>query len=150
MKWEKPVKQAATEISEMVGKSFGLVQQERDEILYFIHHGGGGFRFFHDQSCCENVYIEEIIGDLNDLIDTPIITAEKRTEDHYDEWGSCIYTFYEFATIKGSVTIRWMGSSNGYYSMSVDIEQLFTPTDLIAHKLRTSNNPSRMENYYER
>jgi hypothetical protein len=70
------------------------------------------------------VSIEDIVGDLDDLIGAPLLRSEERTQDDPSrEYDSGTWTFYEFATIKGSVTIRWYGSSNGYYSESVSFEE---------------------------
>lgn len=86
----------------------------------------------HDQDCCETVFIESIVGDLSDLIGSPFVLAEERTPDPqppsrreeggYFEDDSYTWTFYAFATSKGHVDIRFYGSSNGYYSESVDIK----------------------------
>lgn len=63
---------------------------------------------------------------MSDLVGSPILVAERRYEsdDTVDMWdGIRGWTFYEIATIKGSVTIRWCGSSNGYYSIGVSIDR---------------------------
>lgn len=80
----------------------------------------------HIQDCCESVSIDDIVGDLKDLIGSPIVFAEE-TNNHdnpkrdYDE--SFKWTFYNISTIKGSVTIKWYGTSNGYYSENVDVSE---------------------------
>ena len=78
--------------------------------------------FFHSQDCCENVRLEDITGDLTDLVGYPLLQAELVTECSTNgEWGESVtWSFYKFATVKGSVTVRWLGESNGYYSETVD------------------------------
>jgi hypothetical protein len=105
---------------------YKVVKLGNDELRFYLtdtHY----VRMHHNQDCCESVSIEDIVGDLDDLVGTPILLAEERvsrnedgTEEQYCE--SYTWTYYSFRTIKGSVDIRWYGSSNGYYSESVNID----------------------------
>lgn len=107
------------DISDMVGMVFTSVTHSDDEELIF-KSDSHIFKFYHQQSGCESVYIESIVGDLDDLVGTPILFAEEVSSEYMEplhEW-----TFYKFATNKGYVDVRWYGSSNGYYSTSVDLE----------------------------
>lgn len=112
------------EIDLLLARVIDRIECSKDEIT-FICNNSRRFKMFHQQDCCEVVSVEEIIGDLDDLIGTPIIMAEERSERDNDADESATWTFYEFRTIKGSVTIRWYGASNGYYSEEVTIDEIF-------------------------
>ena len=92
--------------------------------LVFKFSDGNECKLHHVQDCCENVEIEEFDGD-ECLIGNEIFGAEETTKDGESEWGSETYTFYMIKTQKGTFHLRWIGSSNGYYSESVDITWKF-------------------------
>jgi hypothetical protein len=117
-------------VSDLLGKTLTSVIADSDEIT-FVTSEGTTYKMYHAQDCCEHVYIDSIVGDLQDLVGHPILLAEEVTSEDYQagqeksDWdGSFTWTFYKFATIKGYVDIRWFGSSNGYYSESVDFVEV--------------------------
>lgn len=112
-------------LDKMVGRVFVKVINIDNEELHFITDTGYDYIFYHDQDCCETVCIEDIDNPLELLENSPITMAEEYIHENMepDEWdGSSTYTFYKFATAKGYVNVRWCGSSNGYYSESVDFK----------------------------
>lgn len=110
----------AEDVSVLIGRTIVKIENKDNEELMFYTLDGEVYKMFHYQDCCENVRIEEIIGDLEDLLNSPITMSEEVAEEGENDWGSQTWTFYKFATNKGFVTIRWLGESNGYYSESVD------------------------------
>lgn len=108
------------------------------DIINFYTNDNRKFYMYHEQDCCEYVTIDDICGDLDDLLNYPILLAEEVSNTNqeecivvdddteprstYDE--SWTWTFYKLSTIYGSVTIKWYGTSNGYYSESVDFYEV--------------------------
>lgn len=83
------------------------------------------FRMLHHQDCCECVNIADIDGGAEDLIGGQVLKAYESSNDAtagVSESGT--WTFYTIQTNKGCVWIRWLGESNGYYSESVDFEEV--------------------------
>jgi hypothetical protein len=122
------------DIAVLTGKILKEIVQCDDEIR-FTTTDGEEYRMMHVQDCCESVTIEDIDGDLKDLIGDEILVAEERTfgpdDEDAPELGeneylaeSCTWTFYKIATINHSVVIRWFGESNGYYSEGVDFVKM--------------------------
>ena len=100
------------------------VNQVGDDEIYFTTKTGDKYLMYHSQDCCESVTIDDIEGNLQDLVGHPILQAEEVSEEDDNAFESGTWTFYKLATIKGYVTIKWYGSSNGYYSESVDFKKL--------------------------
>lgn len=118
------LKGAVTKWDDLIGRTLCAIEQIEQEELRFYFTEKNYMKMYHSQDCCEEVYIESIVGDLNNLLDEPILMAEESSEKMtgLDEYDSGTWTFYKIATRKGYVDIRWQGTSNGYYSESVDCE----------------------------
>jgi len=96
--------------------------QDANKIIFYTEDGKT-YEMYHDQECCEDVYIESIVGYLDDLIDSPILVASKESqEDPTYRIGT--WTFYKLATRHGYVDIRWNGDSNGFYSEDVSFYEV--------------------------
>lgn len=115
--------------SELKGQTLKNVERVGDNEIIFTLINEDKYKLYHEKDCCEDVYIEDINGDLDLLIGSEILVAEEASNsddpqvvDNYD--GSHTWTFYKLATAKGYVDIRWYGTSNGYYSESVDFEKV--------------------------
>lgn len=99
------------------------------ERVVFKCEDGSSFCMYHDQDCCETVEIYDLDGDAADILGSPVLLAEEVSDDNFNPpnavWDdSYTWTFYKLRTAKGSLTIRWLGQSNGFYSESVDFYQL--------------------------
>ena len=121
----KTVVDPVKSFEDLQGRTLSKVLKLDDYELRFHLTEDHYVRMYHMQDCCESVYIEDIVGDLDDLVGTPLLLVEEVSNydgesKEYSE--SETWTYYRFRTIKGSVDIRWYGESNGYYSESVDIK----------------------------
>jgi hypothetical protein len=104
-----------------------VVSDDRTEILINTDDGAL-YKMFHDQECCEGVGIKDIDGDLNDLVGDKILMADVETNEalnpgEYRE-GEFLWTFYRIRTAKVYISICWLGTSNGYYSMGVSFDKI--------------------------
>jgi len=118
------------DFSDLVGKTVvkiynedGHLPKQYDSEINFLCDNGDVYTMYHEQSCCERVSVEDICGDWDDIINTPITVAvESTNRGNSDEYSSSTWTFYNISTNRGNVFIRWYGSSNGYYSESVNFK----------------------------
>lgn len=116
-------------MNDLIGKTLTDVEVNRgdgEDSIVFTVSETEKYRMYHYQDCCENVSINDICGDMDDLVGCKIAVARvSHKEGEGDNgWGdSYTWTFYTIGTEKGFVDIRWYGSSNGYYSERVTFER---------------------------
>jgi hypothetical protein len=106
-------------VEEMLGQTFSRVVSDGDTVTF--ENDEVRYVLYHQEDCCESVYVEDIIGDIEDLVNWPLLISREDTNADGPELNeeSYTWTFYNFATFKGYVTIRFLGESNGYYSEDV-------------------------------
>lgn len=150
------------EFVNMVGVTMiKITGSERGSARMVFHaEDGRYFTFYHQRDCCEYVSIEDVCGDIEDLVGSPILYAEEVSnsarQQRLDRMSSNVtltpgdlaaeaaaverdepvgleepvvsadsytWTFYRYATAKGTVVVRWLSTSNGYYSEGVSYSE---------------------------
>jgi hypothetical protein len=119
-------------LGEIITKIDGL--QVGSEEVTFHFESGKTLIMRHEQCRCEDVRIKDIVGDPLDLIGHPLTVCRKSSYAYkkpilkenlvQDIIGYAsephTWTFYRFATIRGYVTLHWLGIGNGYPSKEVE------------------------------
>ena len=107
------------DIKDMVGKKvLGIYYDEEN---FQILTDDGVYAFYHEQSCCEDVWLTQVDGISDKIIGSRIVIAEVVTDEKSVAGGSITWSFYKIGTNKGMIDFRFQGESNGYYSESVDL-----------------------------
>ncbi len=89
---------------------------------------GNHYSFSHEQDCCEQVYLVDFESDLNHYNNTLVTSAdvaESDTDADKDD-GYSIWTFYKIQTNQGEIWLRFLCSSNGYYSTRIDFRKIIS------------------------
>ncbi len=119
--------ESASPFGDLKGKT--LVSVDGMEVgsgsVTFVCADGTEYTMEHVQDCCESVAIDDVVGNVADLIGAPLLMADEVEGDMgppngYESWT---WTFYKLATVNGYVDVKWLGTSNGYYSESVSFWQ---------------------------
>ena len=87
------------------------------------------YHLYHEQDCCENVRLVDVIGDVDKILNEEITFAEEDSGAKDPEWHTsydydCHHTWTKFVlgTKNANVEFWFLGESNGYYSESISIQ----------------------------
>ena len=124
------------EFSDLLNKNIYKIYQVKEDYIVILTNEGYVYILLHYQDCCEHVYIADICGELENS--TGLVVRAEENENRPDKPtmdDSETWTFYKLDTVKDNVTIRFCGSSNGYYSESVTTVRVSLPELIIRDKL---------------
>ena len=116
------------EYKSLIGRTLIEVEgmHKGSERVALTFEDGSILEMVHDQNCCENVEVEDVVGDIRNLMGVPIVrfdevSSHAEADDEPYSYDSITWTFYSITTLRGTVVLRWLGRSNGYYSERVDL-----------------------------
>ena len=122
--WCKLVKphRSHCDIKDMVGKKvLGIYY---DEDYFQIRTDDCVYAFYHEQDCCESVYLTQVDGISDKIIGSRIVIAEVVTDEKDTEHSHITWSFYKIGTNKGMIDFRWQGESDGGYSEIVNLVKI--------------------------
>lgn len=113
-------------MKDIIGLTVAAIEggEEGSDKVIFRFTDGNVITMLHDQDCCEEVRIYETDGDIQDLVGGVVVQFDESTSEDNAPDDCCeswTWTFYNIATARGFVNMRWLGESNGYYSEAVDV-----------------------------
>lgn len=108
--------------SDLTGRVLIRVDWRDDEVVFYCLDGSR-WRMYHSRRCCETVYLEDVVGDRDDMHGLVVSASEESREVEGDPDAS--WTFYTLQTERGCCVLRWYGSSNGYYSTDATFERVY-------------------------
>jgi len=138
MSWDN---ENTVSIEKLIGKTITKIEgAEKYSEKITIHTDDGYiYTMYHDQDCCESVSVEDITGDIEDIIGRVITEASEISQANPHARDSGTWTFYKLSArhYGGGVCIRWNGESNGYYSERVDIDEEYVGGGITTHTITT-------------
>ncbi len=115
--WDKPIDEM------IVGATFKSVTVgpgNQPESVVFETEDGRTFQMYHEQDCCEYVYLKKIKGNVDSLIGRPVVKA---SVDYMHRGGGTETTFVIQVEKRGKVQFIWLGVSNGYYGETATFKE---------------------------
>ena len=110
------------EFGVLEGQTITKIENKDDAELIFTTAEGNQYLMYHQQDCCEDVWLDDSDG-LDDIIGQVVRRATESSQDIEDidhNYGTGTWTFYSIITDRSIANLVWRGESNGYYSESVD------------------------------
>lgn len=97
----KTIEETKLNIDALKGKTIINIEglSKGSEQVFFTTSDGDTYKMYHEFDCCEEVSIEDICGDVEDLLNSPILIAEERTsKENPDDIDKNIYEYQESFT----------------------------------------------------
>lgn len=125
-RWFDKEQVAKNDIEALVGEHLSSVSglDEGSDEVVFVCESGFAIKLYHEQDCCEHVVLNDFDCDVDDFSGAKVLSFEEVEGESIvddDDMDSQTWTFYKLETDRGGLSMRWLGSSNGYYSESVDV-----------------------------
>ena len=110
------------DIEDMVGKKITGIYYDYEN--FQVMTDDCVYAFYHEQSCCESVWLTQVDGISDKIIGSRILIAEEVVDEKDTEYGHITWSFYKIGTNKGMIDFRWQGESDGGYSEIVNLVKI--------------------------